>query len=81
MNLTTEDSKAIRIALDQISEELSTIQTSKVQINEILKALEDKYKVPKKTLRKVANLYFKQTVTEFENEASEIKEVYKSIVS
>lgn len=81
MNVTPEDSKAIRIALDQISEELSSIQTSKAQINEILKALEDKYKIPKKTLRKVANLYFKQTVTEFENEASEIKEVYKTIVS
>jgi hypothetical protein len=78
---TIEDRKAVLTALDQISEELSAIQTSKTQINEILKALEDKYKIPKKTLRKVANLYFKQTVTEFENEASEIKTVYKSIVS
>lgn len=76
-----KERQAIRTALDQISEQMSDIQTAKVQINEILKALEDKYKIPKKTLRKVANLYFKQTVTEFETEASEIKEVYKSIVS
>lgn len=78
---TPEDRKAIRTALDQISEQMSDIQTAKIQINEILKALEDKYKIPKKTLRKVASLYFKQTVTEFENEASEIKTVYKTIVS
>lgn len=76
-----EDRKAIRTAIDQISEQMSDIQTAKIQINEILKALEDKYKIPKKTLRKVVNLYFKQNVTEFENEASEIKTVYKSIVT
>jgi ribosome maturation protein Sdo1 len=74
-----EDTKAIRQALDQISEEMTTIQTSKTQINEILKALEDKYKVPKKTLRKVSNLYFKQNVLEFENETSEVKELYGAI--
>ena len=76
-----EACKAIRTALDQISEQMSDIQSAKTQVNEILKALEDKYKIPKKTLRKVANLYFKQTVTEFESEAAEIKTVYKSIVS
>jgi hypothetical protein len=74
-----EDTKAIRSALDQISEELSAIQTSKTQIGEILKSLEDKYKVPKKTFRKVANLYFKQNVIEFENETSEVKELYGAI--
>lgn len=74
-----EDTKAIRQALDQISEELSAIQTCKTQINEILKSLEDKYKLPKKTFRKVSNLYFKQNVVEFENETSEVKQLYGAI--
>ena len=76
-----EDRKAIRTACEQISEELTTIQTSKAQIKEILKALEDKYKMPKRTLKKVAMLYHKQTAVEFENETAEIKSIYKSITS
>lgn len=76
---SAEDRKAIHQALTQISEELSTIATCKTQINEILKSIEDKYKVPKKTMRKVANLHYRQTVVEFENEAAEIKQVYSAI--
>jgi len=72
-----EDRKAIRAACEQISEELTTIQTSKSQIKE----LEDKYKMPKRTLKKVALLYHKQTAVEFENETAEIKSIYKSITS
>jgi ribosome maturation protein Sdo1 len=74
-----EDRKAIRQAFDQISEELTTIKSAKDQIKEILKTLEDKYKLNKRTLKKAATLYHKQTVLEFENEAAEVKEVYKAI--
>jgi Transcriptional regulator DsbA len=75
-----EDVKAIKIALDEISEALSEINTQRIQINEIAKALEDKYKIPAKTFRKVANLYHRQAVTQFENEAEEIKDMYKTII-
>lgn len=76
-----EDRTAIRKALDQISEEYTNIETSRSQIKEILNALENKYKTPKKTMSKVAKLYHKQSVSEFESEASEIKAIYKTIVS
>ena len=76
-----EDRKAILSALDQISAAMSDMQTQKEQIREILKALEDKYKLTTKTFRKVALMYHKQNVVEFENETSEIKEVYKTIVT
>ena len=76
-----EDRAAIRKALDQISEEYTNIETSRSQIKEILNALEDKHKTPKKTMSKVAKLYHKQSVSEFESEASEIKAIYKTIVS
>ena len=74
-----EDRKAIRQAFDQISEELTAIKTSKDQIKEVLKSLEDKYKINKRTLKKAAGLYHKQTALEFENETSEVREVYKAI--
>jgi hypothetical protein len=76
-----EDRKAILIAVQQISESLCEISTAHVQINEILKALSTKYKLPAKTFRKVAFMYHRQNVNEFENETAEIKEVYKSVTS
>jgi len=74
------DLKAIRVAFDQISDELSKIQTGKTQVNEILAALEEKYDLPKKTFRRVAYLYYRQNVKEFENEASEINDLYKAVI-
>ena len=70
-----EDRTAIKIALDQISESMTEIETQRVQISETLKALEDKYKLPVKTFRKVAQMYHKQNMPQFENETSEIKDV------
>lgn len=75
------DAKAIRVACEQISESLSEIETARTQINETLKALQDKYKTPAKIFRKVAFMYHRQTVTAFEEETEEIKELYKSIAS
>jgi len=77
---TPEDVQAIKIALDQISEVLSDIKTQQIQINEIAKALEDKYKISAKTFRKVANLYHRQSVAQFENEDAEIRDMYMSII-
>lgn len=83
MNTLTDpkDRAAVRTAFDQIAESHTAIATEKAQIKETLKALHDKYKIPKKTLRVAAKLYYKQTVVEFENETSEIKAFYKSITS
>ncbi len=78
---TPADCKAIRTALDQISESYTKIATEKAQVKDIFKALEDKFKLPKKTLRTVAKLYYRQTVVEFETETSEVKSIYKSITS
>jgi predicted DNA-binding transcriptional regulator YafY len=76
-----EDRKAIRNALEEISKCLSNIDTERVQIREILTALEDKYKIPAKAFRKVSQLYHKQNVVDFETETSEIKEIYKVVSS
>ena len=80
MNLP-EDTKPIRTAVEQISECLAEIQTNRIQINEILKALQDKYKIPAKTFRRVALMYHRQNASQVENEVSEINELYKKITS
>lgn len=74
------DRAAIKAALGEISKALSEIQTHKVQINEILGSLEDKYTVSKKTFRQVAYLHHRQTVKEFEEQTAEVKELYKAVV-
>ena len=74
-----EDVKALREALNQVVEQISEIQSHKDQISQILDAAEDKFKIPKKTLRKVANIYHKQSVIQFEDETAEVKEVYSVI--
>ena len=76
-----EDTKPIRTAIEQISECFAEMHASRVQINEILKALQDKYKIPAKTFRRVAVMYHRQNATQVENEVSEINELYKKIAS
>ncbi len=76
-----EDRKAILVAIEQISTCLMEIESAKVHINDTLKVLSTKYKLPVKTFRKVAFMYHRQNVNEFENETAEIKEVYKSVTS
>jgi ribosome maturation protein Sdo1 len=79
--LSPEDLKNINQAVQEISNELETIKTAKIQINEILKSIETKYKMPKKALRKVVMLYHKQQVLQFEEETKEIREVYNQIIN
>ena len=78
---TPEDKKAIKEAFQQISEALTEAQTQKATVNDILEALEEKYTLPKKTLRKVAYMFHRQTVTQFETETDEIKELYTAILA
>ena len=75
-----EDLKAIRVAFGQISEELTKIETSKAQVNDILSVFAEKFDIPKKTLRRVAYLHYRQTVKEFEDETAEIKDLYKAVL-
>lgn len=74
-----EDKKAIKTALDQISSSLSSIETEKAQVNETLKAIEEKFKLPKKIIRKLAYLHHKQKLTETFTETDELKDLYTKL--
>jgi hypothetical protein len=76
-----EAKKALLNAMKEISETMSEMETSRIQIGEIVAAVFDKYEIPKPYIRKVARLYHKQTVVAFENEAAVIKDLYKAITS
>ena len=74
-----EDRKAIKTAIDQISECLTSINSEKAQVNEIIKAVEEKYQLPKKVFRKLAYMHFKQTIASTVEETSEIEELYTKL--
>ncbi len=74
-----EDRKAIKTAIDQISECLTSINSEKAQVNEIIKAVEEKYQLPKKVFRKLAYLHFKQQLAATVEETSEIEQLYEKL--
>ena len=69
-------------AIEQISELLSELRQSRLQINDTLKMLHAKYpKIEIKTFRRVALIYHKQNASQVQTEASEVNELYKAITS
>jgi hypothetical protein len=75
------DTKPINAAIKQIDECMVEIENNRNQITETLKALQDKYKIPSKTFRKIALMYHRQNSAQVQNELSELNELYKAIVS
>lgn len=67
--------------IKEIGKEMFKMDASRDQIKEIIGAASDSFNIPKPLIRKVANLYHKKNVADFENTTSEIKNLYNTIVS
>lgn len=74
-----DDRIKIRAALYEISGAMTRIESEKAYINESLNALQDQYALPKKYMRKVANIYHKQNMNEVKTEVSDIDDIYSAI--
>lgn len=77
--LTPDQIKAMKSVFDQISESLTAIHTERTHIKDMLNAATDKFQLDKKTLKKAALLYHKQSVAQFEEETADIKSIYKQV--
>lgn len=66
-------------AIREITELLEKNDENRDMIKEIINATADTFDIAKPLIRKVARLYHKKNVAQFENEAAEIKSVYKQI--
>jgi hypothetical protein len=66
-----DDLKSLRGALDEISHAMTKNESIKQEIKDIIDAVYDKHKVPKKIIRKMAKAHHKQT---FQEEVAEYKE-------
>lgn len=68
--------KSIRDALSEISNEMSIIDSHKEAIKDVIDALYDNFKIPKKVLRRMAKTHHKQSFQEEVTEDNEFEALY-----
>ena len=68
--------KSIHDALSEISNEMSVIDSHKEAIKDVIDALYDNFKIPKKVLRRMAKTHHKQSFQEEVTEDNEFEALY-----
>jgi hypothetical protein len=81
MQILEADKKKIYDALKSISNSYTRVEAERDFVKEVLKDLYDQYKIPKKTLAKLANTYHKQNFTEEVALNEEFELIYQTVTS
>lgn len=68
--------KSIRDALNEISNEMVVIDSHKDAIKDVINALYDNFKIPKKVIRRMAKTHHKQSFQEEVTEDNEFEALY-----
>ena len=71
--------KSIRDALSEISNEMSVIDSHKEAIKDVIDALYDNFKIPKKVLRRMAKTHHKQSFQEEVAQHKEFESLFEGI--
>ena len=72
------DRKVIKDAMTELSNSMVRIESEKSFIKEAIDDLNDKVGIDKKHLRKLANIYHKQTLAQVTGELEELESLYES---
>ncbi len=75
-----ETKKRIRGALEEISNSMTRMGAERDLIKNILQDVEDDTQVPKKYLRKMANIFHKQNLSEVKAENDDVETLYETVV-
>lgn len=75
------DRKAIREALQEISNSLTRVDAERDLVKDIIADLSEKHELPKKTVAKLAKVYHKQNFTEEQQQFSDFEELYAEITA
>ena len=75
-----ETKKRIRGALEEISNSMTRMGAERDLIKNILQDVEDDTQVPKKYLRKMANIFHKQNLNEVKTENDDVETLYETVV-
>jgi DNA gyrase/topoisomerase IV subunit A len=81
LSTDTKKKEALLSVMKEISHELHAIETSRDQIKEIIAAANSTFGLNKGLIRKVSKFYHNKRIKEFENEASEIKNLYSQLTT
>jgi len=75
-----ETKKRVRGALEEISNSMTRMGAERDLIKNILQDVEDDTQVPKKYLRKMANIFHKQNLNEVKTENDDVETLYETVV-
>lgn len=79
MQLLEEDRKKIRGALDEISNSFTRVEAERDLIKSVINDLNTLFKIPKKTLNKMAKAHHKQNFNEEVATNEEFEELYQTV--
>lgn len=75
-----EDRRKVLEAMKEYSNSLTRIEAEKDFQKEVLDKIEEDFDLPKKYMRKVANIYHKQNLTEVVGQVNDIEDLYEALV-
>ena len=75
-----EDHKRIQGCMVEISNSLTRMDGERDFIKEAINALAEDVDIDKKTLRKMANIYHKQNLSEVVGEAEDLQALYEAVM-
>lgn len=75
-----DDRRKVVKALEEYSASMTRIDAERDHLKAILDRMQDEFDLPKKAMRKVANAYHKQNITEVVSAAEEINDIYESLL-
>jgi uncharacterized protein YydD (DUF2326 family) len=75
------DRKKFKDALQEISNSFTRMAAEKDLIKEIVDDLAESFELPKKTVNKLARIYYKQNLSQEVEEFDEVQTLYEEIVN
>ncbi len=75
------DRKKFRDALNEISNSYTRIQSERDLVKVIVEDISDNLQIPKRTISKIARIYYKQNFFEEQQNFEEIEQLYEEVTT
>jgi len=78
-NMTEADKKLFKASLDVLSEHMRTIEDERGMIKDAIDELADQFSLEKKTIRKIAKAYHRQSFNEEKKSFEDFEDLYEQV--
>jgi hypothetical protein len=79
-NFLEDDLKVIKDSLEEISQQYNKIEQNNASIKDVVESLYDQYKIPKKIIKRLAKVHYKNTFSQQVVEDKEFEALYTGVV-